>query len=159
MLFLLCLLTFVAFSSSYSCGDCICSDWQNTVTCIGEKVDEIVSLNDYTWVKHVDILDTNITELSALLNWTDIQTMDIRDNGHLDCAIVLEMKYARPDVVIITDCDDIDPTPIAIESANGEMHLLNLLLLIPSIIIITFVTYLKKQLPKTDEYQRAETMV
>ena len=55
----------------YQCCQCHCIYWMDTLICSGQNITHFPDLNDSSWVSHLDILDTNITQIPsfAVAQW------------------------------------------------------------------------------------------
>ena len=148
------LLLVLCFSMSFSdpCGSCDCS--VRVVTCIGGNISEIVSINNQSWPKHIDIWNTNITSLSRLYTWGELKSVNISYNSQLECTDVWELEREMPNILLATDCQDLQSSNSLNEIIpvdNPELFLFNLLLLInPSLFVVALLSYLKRRLKQNN---------
>ena len=110
--------------------------------CSGQNVTHFPTLNESRWVSHIDVLNTNITHVSSfnIDQWVNLHTLDIRDNLLLSCINVSAFQKERPDLIIITDCDDnIIREDIYMYPNTLIYNHWYLLLLVPLALLILFV--------------------
>ena len=152
-------LVFSTFASvyTYPCEDCICTKWQNTLTCYGRNVSHIPMFDINEWVSHVDLLNTSITDLSELLGFAHLYSIDIRDNAFLECDLVGDFMRERRDLLILTDCDDYDSDDVLDESANVPVYdWLNVITLPPIFVIIAILIAYIRRKRKSEDRQTYE---
>jgi hypothetical protein len=95
-------LCFITVCVTYACHY---TSWMDSLSCYGLQITEIpeydpeVKLN----IRHLDILNTSIRHLPSFLDWTNLHTIDIRDNLWINCTQVLALKDTFH---VSTDCDD-----------------------------------------------------
>ena len=141
---------FLVPSFTYTCDYCICAKWQNALTCYGRNVSRIPAINATGWVSHIDLLNTSISNLRDLSLFTNLYSIDIRDNEFLDCDLVESYMRQRPDLLILTDCDDliVDCSDGVLDEPSGApmYDWLNVITLPPIFIIIAIlITYIRKK--------------
>jgi hypothetical protein len=137
--------SFLVVSLCYPCGNCICTEWETSVKCFGNQVTEIDVLPDNSWVLHLDILGTNISSLANITYFHNLQSIVIEENMFLACIDVLNLKKIKPELLVLTDCDDFDPTSIPGIPQSSSNELWNLVLLIPSAVILVLLGYAKQR--------------
>ena len=97
-----------------------------------------------SWVSHIDILDTNITQIPSfsVSQWGNLYTIDIGDNNVLSCTKVTTFQRKRPDLLIFTDCDDEINNEDINTFSYGFFYLL--LIIIPfALLILCIIIYMK----------------
>ena len=124
----------------YQCNQCHCIDWMDTMICSGQHITHFPLMYDSSWISHIDLLNTSITQIPSLNvdQWGNLLTVDIRDNLLLSCTDVITFQNERPDLLILTDCDD------DIHTNNFKYDFLYLLLLVPVVFVILLI-YMCKQ--------------
>jgi hypothetical protein len=140
-------------------GDCLYTSWMGVFSCFGPNVTEFPRVDASTRhaVGHIDIIQTNISELPtfSLDEWTNLFTMDIRDNPFLDCDNVFFLRDSIPDVLVVSDCLH------QRERSLPKNHLLFLFILLPLCIAAFTSTLLGRKKCKNnrlmpDEYLTKE---
>ena len=96
--------------NAFPCGDCICTRWLQQMSCYGNQVKYFPELMDSSWISHIDILNTSLTELPDFSRdvWNNFFSLDIRDNEEINCTDIIKLQFERNDLLITTDCDDED---------------------------------------------------
>lgn len=152
-------------SQAYLCQQCLCREWQSVLSCSGGNITDLPHFNDTTWIRHVDILNTSITDISQLTSFKNLYSTDIRFNWKLSCASILELKSI---MYTVTDCDDaktsfIEPSTVDMDEKPTDW--MSLMSLSPIIFIIALMAYLKnkmntilKQLTNTPTYAPCDQM-
>ena len=90
----------------YNCNNCICTSWSGVLSCYGVGVNKLPNITDTEWVRHIDVLHTDIRDIGDLTQWENLQTIDIRDNENLNCDDVLKLQHDNTHLMLTTDCDD-----------------------------------------------------
>lgn len=84
-------------------GFCHYRNWSHLLTCYGPQTHKfpIFSENIKHDTQHIDILNTSVTELPRFKEWSQLETMDIRDNSLLPCTEVFKLQHYY---YVTTDC-------------------------------------------------------
>lgn len=139
------ILLLVCYSKAYPCGECICRERDDVLSCSGWNVTKLPDLISTTWVQHVDIINTSITDIQHLSTFANLYSADVRDNELLKCDSVLKLK---PLFYVVTDCDDyvIHANPSTIDMEHNPTDWTSLLALSPIIFIIALMGYLRTKI-------------
>jgi len=148
-MYYLTLFLLIARTYGYPCGQCICTEWMSTLTCIGKDVTELPKLNNTQWVRHIDVLNTSMVSLSGLTqaDWKELYTIDFRENCNIDCQLINDFRKNRADLMVLSDCY---PTVIedTIQSGSDWLSLLSIMPVIFSGVIIGYVRHRRSQMQK-----------
>lgn len=138
LLFLIC--PVLGFDCGYP-SLCWCSGWGDLVTCYGNAVYTFPTFDGYIkhTTSHIDILNTTITTLPYLDDWTALLTMDIRDNELLPCSEVLTL---RQKLYVTSDC-------YFLSTSSDHPWEWFLLLMLPLLGLPMFALYRKKSSTQT----------
>lgn len=136
-------------ANGYPCGQCICTEWQNTLSCTGPNTKSMPSLNNTYWIYHVDVINTTITDITPIATYLNIQSADIRSNNALDCNPVLSLTK---ELYLVTDCDD-RTTLVTHVDQKFTHDWLNLIAVSPIVFILFLFIYLKRNFKITFERQ------
>ncbi len=155
MYILLCLLLAAPAIYGFSCSGCICRQFQNLVSCYGRHLTKLPVLIDTKWPRHLDMLNTSITDIDVVKTWTNLESLEIRDNADLPCFKIVAFSRNYPQIITISDCDDDlrsnndnittkNPLPMSISKCQDTKNLWwHALMAIPTIIILMFCVYVK----------------
>ena len=128
---------------AYPCGQCMCKEQQNILSCSGYNVYALPLLNETEWIHHVDVINTSITKMGLLSTYENLYSADIRFNPAQGCP---SLETLRAAVHLTSDCHD-DP-PVQTKAAvitDQPKDWMNLLAITPSIFILVLILYLKNK--------------
>lgn len=99
-----------------ACEPCICNWWAGTLSCYGPEISTFPNLTSQAResISHIDILNTSLTDIPDIQTFTNLLSMDVRDNKELNCH---DMRLFKNNIIFTTDCDDnVEETSLCIQS-------------------------------------------
>ena len=93
----------VSWVSGTACNPCICNDWADTLSCVGQEIDSFPNVTG-EGISHIDILNTSLTQIPDLIKFSELFTIDIRDNRLIDCQDVFDFRNNNTGMIVSTDC-------------------------------------------------------